>query len=1117
MATKNQSLAASPHHSCWVSASAGTGKTKILTDRLLRLLLQGTAPHNILCLTFTKAAATEMSTRLMHALGRWSLMQDAPLRKELSDLTGTPPTDEALSTARKLFATLTDKVESIHIHTIHAFCQFILQQFPMEAGVSPDATIMDSYRSAKLLDEASKALFQPTYLHDHPELTEAIDALLKHMSLHNIMSVIEHITLKRTHFERLLANYESPEAQASCLDALLHLPPRLTLEAHMKALTDTAIREKETITHAITILETGGKTDQKRAAYFASFLADPKTRYKDYCSIFLTQQGTPAKALLTATLAKKHPDILSFLEAEQARILVWEERFRALDTKERTLHLLMLAAHLLQHYSALKERYRLLDYHDLIHHTKSLLTDHAMAPWVLFKLDGGVEHILVDEAQDTSPEQWEIIKTIAEGFFTSQDDDSTLSTLFVVGDEKQSIYRFQGADPTEFRKMESFFSTLATEQQKPFSSITLETSFRSTPAVLALVDHLCANPQIHSAITSLTETIQHAPFRQNDYGSITLWPLLTPPKDEEETEESHPSHPMKQLAEKIVNQIADWFEEKRMLHGKGRRIEARDILILVRHRNDLMIYLIAMLKRRNLPVAGADRSLITSHIAVQDLMALTSFLLCTDDDLSLANVLKSPLCGWNDEQLFALTQTGEGDKSLWQKLFRLSEASPLHHDTVDYLSSLLKRTDFVTPFEFFSYLLHTHQGRKRFLARMGSEVSDVLDEFLSLTLSYQEQEAPSLQGFLAWLENHSQEIVKDLDHSSNMIRIMTVHGSKGLQAPIVIMPDTAHPPRSYDPFLWHQDSSMVLWPASTQRLDPRTDAYLNSLKQEDEKEYLRLLYVALTRAEDHLLICGWHQQQQAPSQSWYHYLQEAMSALGTKTEDGMTYALGEKALPAPGQERVAQTPPTLPDYFFSTPAKERGKSYGTATTSHYYDAPPSPLFKAADKTHRGTLIHELLQILPDAPALYRKSTAHKWIEHHAKGFSKKEAETIIHDTIHLIEHPEYQELFGPHSRAEVPIIGNLNGTTISGQIDRLITTKRHITIVDFKTHKNPPITLAAIPEDITLQLWYYRALLKKIYPKIPVRCAILWTSTPFLMHIPEEIFNKKDMALSDAI
>lgn len=1046
--TQKQQLASNPLNSVWVSASAGSGKTKVLTDRVLNLLLSDTLPEKILCLTFTKAAAAQMSNRINNMLKSWAVLPDEKLKIELQKLNGLPPTAEIIKKARCLFVKVLETPGGMKIMTIHSFCQSVLKRFPIEAGISPQFDVIDETQSHKLMHMAiQKTFLQASFKQDTAVLSDYFDE-----------KAIQEI------FKMILAN------QSKLSDIIQKYPQSETLKNELKKYfsLNKYQSEKEIIKENFDLDE------------FEKLKQTLLT--KDQKKILSKKADHPLASCLMNTL----------------------ERIREWEVTIITTALINIIAHVLQNYIRLKKEESYLDYSDLITTTKNLLQNTSMALWVLFKLDGGIDHVLVDEAQDTNPDQWQIIRLISEEFFAGLGrETNVVRTIFAVGDKKQSIFSFQGADPSEFERMHHFFEERVITAQKRFETVPLNVSFRSTRSVLEIVNYLLKNPCARKGVIQPQEEAWHTAFREKDAGLVEIWPLETTESIEKPGAWSFPESVKTQsavtkLAQKIASKIKALLLSKEFLESKGRPIEPNDFMILVRKRSKIVPELVRALKEKNVPVAGVDRLLLTDHIAVQDLISVAEFVLLPEDDLNLACLLKSPLFKLTEEDLFTLAHN-RGNSSLWEQVQKYFP------QIAQKMKNILNQADNMPVFEFFSYLLGPFKGREAFISRLGDEANEALDEFLTLTLNFEQTEIPSLQNFLKWISGRDIEIKRDLDQSdTNAVRIMTVHGSKGLEGNIVFLPDTRTVPTVKETFIWTKNG-LPLWIPRTQLKTPKTESLLNEIKQLQMEEYNRLLYVALTRAQDRLYICGWEnkptnqteKKSTAHNGNWYDLIMDSLPPTIHPDENGIIRIECKQEKPVEKQKMVTvkKGKKPLPEYIFQIPFPETPLSKPLMPSKMQEEDTFSDSVLGIDQAYarrRGIFIHKLLQYLPDVPPEDRMKAATRL---------KPEDIEIPKNLFSLFQREEFQLLFGKNSLAEIPVAGIIENRVVSGQIDRLVITDKEVLIVDFKSNRHVPENPENIASIYKTQLKTYKGLLKNVFPDRVIRTFLLWTENLTLMEI----------------
>lgn len=1140
-ARREQRDAADPSASVWVAASAGTGKTTVLTNRVLNLLFAGTPPTRILCLTFTKAAAAEVANRVAARLGEWATVTEEALAQALAELTGSTPKHAELERARRLFAQVVDAPGGLKIDTIHAFCQSLLRRFPLEAGISPHFQVMDERSAAELMDAARDEVLIEARHGANEMLAEALAEVTAHVSEQTFGELMQELAKARGRLDRMIAHDGGFEAEIAQIYRRLGLALGETAERVLARACDDDVFDAVGLRDAVVVLATGSKTDKERGATIAEWLAEPALRatcFEGYRGAYLTSEYDVRKTLATKGALKTNPRVGEVLLAEAERLLRVTERMKAAVTAAASAALLRLGAAILGVYRRHKEFQALLDYDDLILTTRRLLRMPG-ADWVLYKLDQGLDHILVDEAQDTSPDQWAVIAGLAEEFFTGAGAHENPRTVFVVGDAKQSIYSFQGADPAAFERMRGHFSARVKAAGETWKPIPLEISFRSTAAVLRAVDRVFAQADAADGVIAAGQVLHHRAARDGHAGLVELWPLVSEREREPLAPWSPPTvresfeSPSARLAQLIASRIKRWCAGDEPLQSKSRAVRPGDVMVLVRRRNIFVEELVRALKSAGVPVAGVDRMVLADQLAVMDLMALARFLLLPEDDLTLATVLKSPLVGLDEDQLFALAY-GREPYSLWQMLVRRANEAPEFAAAHAYLAGLLARVDFIPPFELFTEILGTRgqpdgkSGRTRILSRLGHEAEEPLDEFLAQALLYERGHVPSLEGFLHWVEAGEGEIKRDAEASArDEVRIMTVHGAKGLEAPIVILPDTAQVPVKGPRLLWDDgDDAGFLWPPRREYEESVSSARRAAADRRRDQEHRRLLYVAMTRAQDRLYVCGWHGRQGPRAGCWYNLIQAGLAGLA----EPFAFDCAEEILDGWAGEGLRLTSPQtvppelerggphfiaaepLPEWAHRRPPEEPVPTRPLAPSRPTEEEAPvrSPLGPDQGyRFRRGTLIHRLLEALPELAPDARGPAARRYLARPAHGLSEVEQAEIIIETLAVLADSGFAALFGPGSRAEVPIVGvaGEEAVVISGQVDRLLVTADEVLVIDYKTNRPPPTTVGAVPPLYLKQMAAYRMLLRQVYPSRTVRCALLWTDGPRLMPLPDDLLN----------
>jgi ATP-dependent helicase/nuclease subunit A len=1129
-ANRAQRAASDPMVSAFVAASAGSGKTKLLTDRLLRLMLTGAAPERIQCLTFTKAAAAEMALRLQRTLGRWVTMPEAELTAALCAL-DVEPTQRALRTARALFARVLDLPGGMRIGTIHAFSQSLLRRFPLEAAISPHFELVDERDAETALTEAREAMLASAAT---PGAVLALQAMAGLCSAHEFGGLVRDLQSDRERLARTLQ-----------LGTDLERAQRRVLG--VSAESEEAVMEK-----AVTWMGEGALRDAARGVYVHPDATSPvrdraaaildwlsgspeqrQVRWSDWLGLFLTQEMTLTSRAINKKVLTDKPALGTRYQEEATRIVAIEEERRGVRLAAISAALVTLAGPVAQAYAERKDYAGLLDYEDLIGRTSALLVDPGAA-WVLYKLDGGLDHLLLDEVQDTAPQQWDIAHALTQEFFAGAGAREEPRTVFAVGDRKQSIYSFQGADTAEFDNSYQRLARRVRNSGQAFKDVGLDVSFRSTGPVLSLVDAVFADPIARSGVVADGETIRHFADRAGHAGVVELWPLAPKPDAVAHTPwtipEENQSHAS--AAQVLADRLALWVRSltdgSEMLESKGRPVSPGDVLVLVRRRHGFVRLLVRALKTRGVPVAGLDRMVLTEQAAVQDLMALGDALLLPSDDLSLACMLTSPLGGLSDDDLLALAP--ERDGSLWDALRRRSAENPAWDRAANFFAGLLSRVDYVSPYALFEEALGPLGGRARLFGRLGPEAAEPIDELLQAALTYAQRHPPSLQGFLQWLRQSGAEVKREAEAAGGLVRIMTVHGAKGLQAPVVVIPDTALLPEDDRGLSWGTDPAtgieVPLWAPRAAFRSAALRKLRAAARARQIEEHNRLLYVALTRAEDRLLVCGWQSGRgEAPDGCWHSLVRRGFEAMGAEQEPfsawgGTLLRVRSKQLVAPDAQIVRTTAPIadqLPVWIGSAPlwraadpppeplrpsplapSRPEGVDYGPVPAA----ASPLEPNTGTRRFQRGRLVHTLLQHLSEVTN--RSEAAHRFLAR----LPPEEADQIAGEVLRVMEHPELAPLFGPDGRAEVPLTGMVGNAVVGGVVDRLVVLPSQVVVADFKTNRRTPAQVELTPVMYLRQMAAYRSVLQEIFPDRPVRCVLIWTRDVHVALLPDWLLDR---------
>jgi ATP-dependent helicase/nuclease subunit A len=1142
-----QAQASDPQVSAFVSANAGAGKTHVLAQRVIRLLLAGTDPMKILCITFTKAAAANMAARVFDTLAHWIALDDDALDRAMRAIGETAIGPAQRARARRLFASALDTPGGLKVQTIHAFCTRLLHQFPFEANVAARFTVLDERATNELLDRATMGVLLDAAKQPGTPLAGALATAIASAADTTFRDVVRELMRRRDKVGEWIARAGGLAPAIDQLSRTLGIEAKETLESVEHELVEGTGLPSSEWAEVAALCESGSKTDGERGAQLrTAFAASGAPRIEAYLSVFLTDKMEPRQNVITVGLGRKYPALSERLTKVQNRVCALLARRNAVISRDRTAALLTIGAAVIERYRAEKEKGGLLDYDDLIGKTLKLLTT-VNPSWVHYKLDRGIDHVLIDEAQDTSAPQWEIISRLVAEFTAGAGAREQHRTIFAVGDEKQSIFSFQGAVPRKFDEMRRYFASAYAAIGADWRYLRFEHSFRSGANVLGAVNEVFAARDVYASVTTDEAGIApHLSLPDAAPGVVEIWPLLRPEVRREIEGWDAPfdalslTSPQVRLAERIADTIGDGIANREPLGRERKPMRAGDVLVLVRQRGPLFEAIIRALKQRHIKVAGADRLVLTEHIAVVDMMALADALLLPDDDLALAVALKSPLFGLTEEELFELAFDRKG--SLRAALARKATEDLAYAAAAALLERCAAQARNSSPFGFHAWLLGAAGGRAKFLRRLGPEATDALDEFLELALDYERREAPSLQGFMAWLRAAETEIKRDMEITRDEVRVMTVHGAKGLEAPLVILADTTstpqgpRPPRllalpaqraapgTPDRLVWAGAKASDVQAVADARQRARTEA---------EDEYRRLLYVAMTRAADRLIVAGCEGVRKRPDGCWYDLIFEGLhdrdgfETIGEGDAQIWRYRkVADTAAAAPSEPPTeAVATPTWPAWLRRNAPAEPERPVAI-TPSEGDETTPGERVAGGGEARavaiaRGLLIHRLMQSLPDIAPERRAEAARRYVARAGAAFAVADQEAFVATTLRLLDEPRFAALFSPGSRAEVPIVGRIArpGKTpllVSGQIDRLVVTAAEVLIGDYKTNRPAPRSLAEVPRSYVRQLALYRAVLRKLYPDRPLRAVLIWTDVPDLMELSADLLDAEIARLTSA-
>lgn len=1105
-ATVLQTSASDPMLSAWVSANAGSGKTHVLARRVIRLLMRGVKPGRILCLTYTKAAAANMANRVLGELRRWTTLDDEALDAEIVRTDGGEPGPLRRAQARRLFAQALETPGGLKIQTIHAFCGALLHAFPFEAGVPAGFGELEEAARLELLARVRAEVVLQAAGAPASALGQALALIVGQTSDAGINDLLKELVADAP----ALAASEDDLARAVGLDA-----PIASADIERAIIEAALIPPGAWLGLAEALLLEGGNCAKRGQALRAAVLAPPEAVAETYAGVFLKEDGEPYSdgQFGNAAARAKYPQLI----AERDRIAPLARHLSAARAFERSRAVLVLGREAARRYERAKAARGVLDFADLVNAARRLLASGASA-WVHYKLDQGIDHVLLDEAQDTSPEQWEVIRPLVAEFFAGEgarEDRQLPRTLFVVGDEKQSIFSFQGADPRRFDTVRREFEAAG---GAGFVHVELQHSFRSAPGILEAVDAVFGREASYRGLSAEAKPPVHAPIHAALPALVEMWEPEAPSEKVDVDAWQRPldapgaDDPKGRLAKKIAAHIAARIREGFPVTGRHGTRPARpgDFLILVRRRDGLFTSIIRELKQARVEVAGADRLVVAEHIAVMDLMALGDALLARDDELALANVLKSPLFGFDDNDLMKLAPGRDG--LLEDVLAARAGEKPKWAAAARRLARLRDEARRLRPFDFYTRVLGRERGRAAMLARLGPEAADALDEMLALARSYESLEAPSLAGFLAFLRRGGAEAKRDMEAGRDEVRVMTVHGAKGLEAPYVLLADTTSGPmtRRSAGLLRVElpDGRRVALHAPAKKGDTSAMAAARQSGDDAQQdEYRRLLYVALTRAETALVLCGADGARQRPADCWYDLVRSALEpeALEVPASGFAGTVLRWRAGAADAALPPLPVPPPP-----AGAAEERALAQALARPVRETLAPaslrpsgadvfgPAPTGDAARALERGDLLHRLMAALAPLAEAVRAEPGRRLLAS-STDWPEAAREELLAEALATLALPELAELFAPGSLGEVPLAGELeDGTPVSGRIDRLSVSDGAVLIADFKTDRHVPRVASAMPPAHIRQVALYARLIAKLFPGKPVRALLVYTAGPLV-------------------
>jgi ATP-dependent helicase/nuclease subunit A len=1154
-----QARATDPAATVWVSANAGSGKTYVLSRRVIRLMLEGADPSSLLCLTFTKAAAAEMANRVFEILGRWSVLEEDKLLEEIGELIDTSPRPEIAKRARQLFALALDAPGGLKIQTIHAFCEALLHRFTLEANIPGHFEMMDDIDRSMLLEEARNRVIRASLTGKDMErrqlLAKSFETIRSIASDDQINKAIDHLIRRRDDFSNWIENSAGKNA-SSALDPMwtdLGLNPQDRPEDLNEAFRSETAYDAGNLNALINALrEKGGISADSALALIEEMqsCSNAGDHHQLRQKLVLTKGGDP-RAYLVSTKFLTDNGLMEAFREEQAILENQIQQLKGLSALAASEALFTIADQMLMEFANLKETRGLLDFEDLIERAANLLSRTEISQWIQYKLDGGISHVLVDEAQDTSPLQWQIIEAIIQEFFSGTGASSKTRTLFVVGDLKQSIYSFQGADPGEFLRQFRNIRLKVTASGNRHNVVSLNDSYRSTPEVLSAVDQVFSLEDNRRGLGDAS-LIHTARKRHTHRGEVLLWEPEIRTAKQEKSDWLAPPDATRiddaevRLAKRIASTIKEWIDREEKLPGREDKIRYGDILILVRRRDRFVEAINRELKRQGLVSAGADRLALNQHIVVEDMIVLGRFASTKMDDLSLAGLLKSPLFGFDDDDLFAIAH-GRGKRPLYEAMRQLGREagreSAVGHlkarvtSAVSDLEFIVQLADSVPVFEFFARIFARYQLRQKYRRRMGNEVGEVIDGFLQTSINYDSRHGLGLQGFVEWLKAANLELKREVDMRNNEIRVITAHSSKGLEAPIVFLVDPGSAAFSHQhapPIVTLETTAgqkAWLWQAAKSMKLTRAEPAFDMIKADAEEEYRRLLYVGMTRAADRLILCGYRPEKPPTFSHWLSMVKSGLEApladaksggelVGESDEHGnflhWRWVIGEtgrhERLPAESESGQRSELAELPAWL--TPVANEQAPPRPITPSGVMglfevdeDSTAGFALGSEEALARGNAIHDLLQVVPGLEDQQVEKILQSYFAGPGSAIGDALAEEIKMQIRQLMANPEFAPLLRSPGRSEAEITGTIylagKEQMIRGRIDRIVLMDGLVVIIDYKTNQVVPSYCDAIPAQYVGQMALYRNLVQALYPDKRIACKLVWTQAGEVMDVSD--------------
>ncbi len=1096
-----QQLASDPKNSVWVMASAGSGKTKVLTDRILRLLLEDVAPHKILCLTYTKVASIEMQERLNQELQNWIICSDGELFEKLSNLTGRKPENHTLSKARGLLIKNLDAELKIKIQTIHSFCQSILKSFPFEAKIPINFELLEENKARILLKNSQKNVLQNAF--NDKKLHDLVFKINSKTSDENFTSLVSNMLQNKDKINFIKHKYCDIDnaIKEICKKFDIYFEDNNFSEISLKIFENFIknLNLSQLINFTQELAKSSSKNDLKYYENIKKFTEKPIIENFEFLNNgFFTIENSPRK------FSKKIDDnFANHINEFRNSISVFNQQYQAFITIENSANLIKIVMAILDDFQKIKIENCYLDYGDLINIANQILENPEFCEWIKLKMDSSFDHILIDEAQDTNPIQWSIIKSLTEDFFSGESSSEQSRSIFVVGDEKQSIMGFQGADINQTKLFHDYFSQ---KSNYKLQNIDLNTSFRSGVNILKLVDEVfnskSCEHKLSKALCKIGEYVNHQSFRQTA-GYVEIWQneeIFDEEKsyqlainenseniqaEDLNSNQNYSKNKIKSskkntfdfswkvdfsnqnvdnskdiTAKYIAKKIRKWIDEKRLIKDKNRVINYGDIMILVRNRKNGFIEKLSQnFNRLEIPFISVGKIKFSENLLIQDFLNLAKFALLPSDCFNLACLLKSPFFNVSEDELFEFCKIKNNQhQNLWSTL-----KSSKYYNSLENIINLSKNNDV---FEFFFKILNDEQNQINIASRFTAQGLEIINNFLFICLDFNQKNSINLQNFIEFVEKIDPEITLN-STETNQIKITTIHSSKGLQAPIVIMPDCLYAYSNQldnkEKILWFED--FPLWINKDSKINSLIKEISDNKISENYEEHLRLLYVALTRAEDEIYIGGLNGKKD--EKCWYEIINKINNEnfFKTKFEDVKNVPLTKNIT----------TKILLKNSDFNFVNKNSNYAFS--------------IINQALST--GEVLHKLLEIIGKnykMPKIWLKNLINNFLKN-STNLSSSNQQNILQIIENFLDSKLFLEIFELDFDGKILCEHEIYHQQKNLRIDLIKETKNEILIIDYKSDETLPNKVSA---QYFEQLNLYKTALQKLYPNYKIKCAILW-------------------------